>query len=283
MGMALPEVFAYLDYQVFLRDWFDARKREDPDYSYAAFASAGGCSKAALANVIGGARAPRASTLDAFARAMELSPRERNYLGLLVELASAPDLAHRRDAMEKILSTEQYRQLRLAESVEDADVFRYLEFWYIPAIREMAGVPGFQADPEWIVDKLTPTIRPAEAASALETLFDLGFLERGESGEVVQREIRFRTAPTAFQKAAVHFHREVIPSLMRTIDTRRYEEQHLLTATITLDASMVPEVKARLNALVDQLIALTDDAPVQDGKRVYQVGLQLLPLSRELD
>lgn len=281
--MAAPTVFAYLDYRTFLRDWLDARKRTEPDYSYATFARAGGCSKAALANVLGGARAPRPATLDSFARAMGLSPAERNYLGLLTDLAIASDLEKRRATMEKILSVEQYQKMRRAESEADADMFRYLEFWYISAIREMAGLPGFRPDPEWIATAMVPPIRPAEASAALDTLFDLGFLVRDDDGTVTPRDIRFRTAPESAQDAVGHYHREVIPSLLRTIDTERSAEQHFLAATIVLDASMVPEVKARLNALLDQVLAMRNDTLVQDGRRVYQFGIQLLPVSQTLE
>lgn len=209
--MSMPEVFAYLDYRTFLRDWLDARRRDDPAYSYATFARDGGCSKAALANVLGGARAPRAKTLDAFAQAMALTATERNYLGLLVDLAGAQDLEQRRAVMDRILSVEHYRKMRRAESETDADLFRYLKFWYIAPIREMARFPTFQPDPDWIAAHLIPPIRPSEATSALETLLDLGFLVHEEDGSLQPREIRFRTASDSSREAVLHYHREASP------------------------------------------------------------------------
>lgn len=279
--MSAPSVFAYLDYRAYLKDWFEARKRAEPAYSYAAFAKAAGCSKGTLANVIGGSRAPRPDTLDAFAAAMALRPPERTYLGLLVDLATAEDVTRRREVMETILTSERYHRLRLAESQPDEDVARYLEHWYIPVIREMAGLPGFREDPLWIAARLTPPIRPDQASQAVETLFELGFLERGQDGQVRQREIRFRTAPETMQNAAAHFHRVVIPSLLSSIDPTRGNAQHLLAGTVALDASVIPEVKARLNAALDQLLTMGDTA-VGDNRRVYQVAIQLLPVTDEL-
>lgn len=280
--MSVPSVYAYLDFRAFLKDWFDDRKRTDPDYSYAAFAEAGGCSKAALANVIGGTRTPRAESLDAFARAMTLRPPERTYLGLLVELATAEDLSTRRDVMEKILASERYQRMRLAENHSGEDASRYLEHWYIPVIREMGGLPGFHDDPAWIASRLTPPIRPEQASAALETLFELGFLARGEDGRVRQREIRFRTEPETVQGAAAHFHRVVIPTLLGTVDATRGNTQHLLAATVALDPSMLPEAKARLNAALEHLVTMADAAVEPDGRRVYQVAIQLLPVTDAL-
>ncbi|MEZ4323255.1 MAG: TIGR02147 family protein [Myxococcota bacterium] len=277
--MPIPAVFSYLDYRAYLRDWFEARKREQPDYSYATFARDGGGSKAALANVLAGSRAPRASTLDAFARAMALAPNERNYLGLLVELSLAQNLTERREAMGRILASEQYGRMKHSESAPDADVARYLEHWYVPVIREMVGLPGFRDDPEWIAAALVPVVTRDEVVEALATLFDLGFLFRAADGTVQQREIRFSTGVEASQLAVSRYHREVPPDLMRAVDPLRGAEQHLLAITVALHPSHVAEVKARLNAVLEQVAALGDDAAGLEGKRVYQVGMQVLPVS----
>lgn len=280
--MSLPSVFSYLDYRVFLIDWFNSRKQADPNYSYALFAKAGGCSKAALANVLSGARNPRPDTLDAFSRAMELPPIERNYLGLLVVLATAPDMTTRRNAMERILSTERNRQMRWAEHEDDSDVLRYLEHWYVPAIRELAAHPKFRADPEWIVATLRPRISVEEAESALETLFDLDYLRRTEDGRVEPRDVRFQTEPDAWQFAADHYHRTVIPGMLQDMDTTRHDDQHAVAATMLLPEALIPEAKARMNALVQQLAAESDDHGIEGPRRVYQLALQLFPISEPL-
>ena len=280
----MTSVYAYLDYRAFLSDWIAQRRTTDPGYSYAAFSRAGGCSKASIANVLSGARSPRPDTLDAFARAMELNPSERNYLGLLVELDAAPSQRVRRDVMDRILSTERFRQVRRAEHEAVADVSRYFEHWYIPAIREMAALPGFQEDPFWIACTLRPQIRPEEAQAAIDTLLDLGFLLRGPHGELQVREVRFSTSPqeSTHGAAVAHVHREIVPGLLREMDTRNHAIQHLLAGTVCVAPSQLPEFRARMNALWEQLGTLGDDRSDDEPRRVYQLALQLLPLSDEV-
>lgn len=278
--MVLPSVFAYLDYRSFLRDWLDAKKRADDTYSYATFAGEGGCSKSALANVLSGARSPRPGTLDAFARAIAMSPSERNYLGLLVDLSMAHSLDDRRRVMEQILSSERYRQVRMAEGERDSDVFRYLEHWYIPAIRELASLPAFRPEPEWIVGVLRPPISLAQAQDALDRLFELDFLDRLPDGTVEPGDVQFRTEPENAQAATLRFHREVIPGLLTHLQGGdASKQQHVMAATISLPPDLVPEAKARVSALVLQLAAMADAAGVEGEQRVYQVAVQLLPLS----
>ena len=277
--MPAPRVTAYLDYRAFLKDWLAHQKRQHPGYSYAAFAAAGGCSKSALPNVLSGSRRPRPGTLDAFARAMELTPSERNYLGLLAELDAAPDVSRRRAVLERILATDRYEQVRIADKEPPADVFRYLEHWYVPAIRELAALPGFQDDPAWIASTLQPSIRPEQAQQALDLLLELGFLSWDADGRVTLREVSFRSENETWARAADHFHRVVMPQLLEAMDTDHAKRQHLMAGTLTLSADQVPEVKQRINALMEQLATLGDDRADAAPRTVYQVAFQMLPLS----
>lgn len=59
----------------------------------------------------------------------------------------------------------------------------------------------------------------------------------------------------------------------------RAAEQHLIGGTVALHPDMVPECKERLNALLEQLASLADSSPTERGRRVYQVGMQLIPVS----
>ena len=282
----MPSVFAYLHYRTFLADWIAARRADDPGYSLATFARAGGCSKAALANVMSGARTPRPDTLDAFSRAMELTPMERNFLGLLVELDTAPNLAARRAVMDRLLSAERFGQARYAETEQSASVLRYFEDWYIPAIRELATLPGFHRDPAWIASTLRPRIRPDQAQQALDTLLELGLLREGPRGRLEPHEVHFRPhtegGAEGGAQATEHVHSIVIPQLLQQLDPGDAPIQHLLAATFTVAPSQLPAFKARLDATLEQLAAMAEDRRVEEPARVYQLSIQLLPRSDEI-
>jgi len=280
--MTLPSVYSFLDHREFLSVWFQAKKRMNPAYSYTMFAKAAGCSKSSLANVLGGQRRPRAATLDAFARAIELDPRERNYLGLLVELDGARGPGDRERLVSRILSARTGLGRKL-ESEPTGASGRYLERWYLPAIQELAGLPGFRDDAEWVASTLHPPIEVEEAARALQTLFELGFLSRDAEGRVVKEAVRLSSDPETNDVAVARFHREQIPALMANIDTGNAIEQHLLTATLVIRSSQMPEIKSRLNALIAQLANIADDPSSQGPARVVQLGVQLLPVSAQID
>ncbi len=277
--MSLPSVFDYIDYRAFLAAWFDARKAEDSAYSYSAFARDAGCSRAALANVIRGDRHPRPATLDAFARGMALTARERNHLGILVDLGAARDARRRFEVMERLLASERYGQLRMAGDEPPIALERYLAHWWVPAIREMVELEGFREDPEWIAATLFPPIEPEQAADALATLLELGFVRRLDDGRLACAEIRIGTAPVLESQALGRFYREEIPRLLRDLDVSRHEEQHFMGAVFALDAASVPEAKARVHRLVTQIATLADSRPRAQPARVYQMAVTLVPLT----
>lgn len=281
--MPTPSVYAYLDYRTFLRDWIDARRRVEPDYSYARFAKAAGCSKSAIANVLGGSRHPQPPTLDAFAQGMELRGSERHYLGLLVDLAKAPDLSTRTQIMGRILAIERFQQMRLAESGDDSDLGRYLSRWYLPVIREMATLPGCRADPTWIAEQLRPAITPEQAAAAVDELRALDLVVDRDDGTLEALQLRFRTEPEAHQDPVGHYHRDVVPTLLAQLDTSNAQEQHLVGVTLALPMELLPEAKARVNRLVDQLAGLADAPDASATRRVFQVCVQVLPVTAPLD
>lgn len=281
--MSLPSVFAYLDHRAFLDDWFKAKKRQDPATSYSTFAAAAGCSRSALANVLGGVRLPRPQTLDAFARAMELTPSERNYLGLLVELEGAQEAGDRARVMDRILSSERYRQTDRLEARPEGAVSRFLASWVLPAIAELARLPGFRPDPAWIAKTLHPPIDEAEARRALDTLQDLGLLVIGADGAVTRHALRFETGSETATEAVAVFNRDVVSGLLRDLDTSLHASQHVLTSTVLLPTTSVPEVKARLNTLMGQIAGMGDDPAALAGPaRIFQISVQLVPLTREV-
>lgn len=280
--MDRPSVFSYIRFRDFLRDWLAHRKREDPAYSLMSFATEGGCSKAAIANVLSGARSPRPGTLDAFGRAMDLSPPERNYLGLLVELEGGRTLEERRQVMNRILSAEHYQQVRVVEGEQGQSMLRYVEHWYTPVIRELARLPGFVSDPAWIAAAVQPPITVQEAEAAVNTLLELEYLERRPDGTLVPTAVRVRTHDETLQKAAQHVFRTVIPRMLSELDVANASIQHLRTGTMSIAPSQMPEFKARLDAVIEQLATMADDQAEAGPRRVYQLAVQLMPVSDEI-
>lgn len=271
-----PELFDYLNYRLFLRDWFEWRKIQNHRYSYRVFARMAGLrSPSLLIHVIQQKRNLTAHSTEAFIQALRLSAGEASFFRDLVEFdhGATPEL--RSEAFERISAVRRFRNAHRIEG----EAFRCLSRWYYAAIHELVATPDFVADPAWIARTLRPRISVAEAQQALDELCALGLVVVDEeSGAFHQAEASLVT-PNEVTGLAVHnYHRGASRLAGESITRFDPEERHLLGVTVSISARLVGTLKAELNALQARLLDLCDSEPVPP-ERVYQINLQLFPLS----
>lgn len=272
-----PDLFAHLDFRRYLGDWFAARKAANPRFSHRAFAQkAGQASPSLLLAVIAGKRNLTPVTTAAFARAMGLDAEEVGFFTALVELGQAESPDERALAWEKVRSARRFREARRL----DGDAVEYLSCWYYPAVRELATCAGFRPDPEWIAAALRPRITAAQARAALDLLLSLGLLERRDDGGVRVTTTSVATPHEVAALAAYEYHRGMLARAAEALATAAPSERHYCGVTVAVPSSLVPVLKRELDLFQERLLDLCDSAE-GPRERVFQLNLQLLPLSRE--
>lgn len=279
MAAARPDLYAYLDHRRFLDDWFQWRKQENPRFSHRLFARlAGQSSPSLLVEVIKGRRNLTPATTEAFCRAMSLSEEECAYFGLLVQLDRA-ESDDERSAVFAELSKS--RRFQAARRIEGAS-FAYLSHWYIPAVRELSACHGFRAEPAWIAGTMRPAVTAQQAAHALDVLTSLGMLQVAEDGTVSVVDGSLVTPHEVAGLAVHNYHRGMLGLALQSIERFPPAERHLGGVTVSVPAELVPHLKKALADFQERLLDLCDGAS-GPRSRVYQVGLQLFPLSTTVD
>lgn len=278
-----PDIFEYLDYRAFLRDWMEHRKEHWPDFSYEYFTRRAGLgSRATLHNVIAGRRNPRPDTIDAFAKAMELSELESAYLQKLVELALTRTLDERREVLNSIVETPDFNKSRRIEGQTSEEVAYLISKWYCQAIWEMARSPDFRPDPAWLAQIMVPSVTVEQARESLEMLFNAGLLHRAEDGQIQVREIRLGTGQAPKGEAIYEFYRQLLENAAYSLDNVAPDERCFLGNTFLLPEGLIHELKIMLEHFNQQVAAIGDEANLTRS-RVYQLGVVLFPLSRAPD
>lgn len=273
--MSKPCLYEYVDFRDFLRDWFEARKAADPRFTHRKFSKlAGQRSPSFISDVLERRRNLTVETAAAVARAMKLGSAESRFFAALVDLDRARDTSERNEAWQRISATRAFREARPIE----AEGFRYLSHWYYPAIRELACLPEFQADPEWIAGVLRPSITVAEARRAMQALVDLGMLAPDRDGVLRPVDATVVT-PHEVRGLAVHnYHHGMLDLAREAIERFRPSQRHFSAATISVPGSLVPWLKEELDALQERIL---DRAEQHQGKaeQVLQVHMHFFPLS----
>jgi uncharacterized protein (TIGR02147 family) len=270
-----PDIFAYLSYRAFLRDWFKARKRADRRYSHRLFAQrAGVASPSLLSEVIAGRRNLTPATSAGFASALGLDREQARFFQDLQELDRAATPEEKAAAWEKVAASRRFRSARPL----DAGMVRYLSSWYYPATRELALRADFRLDPAWVAARLRPPISRAQARDALETLQELGMLVPDGEGGAAPADVSVAT-PHEIADLIVHnYHQGMLARAAEALSTTPAEERHYLGVTVAIPRDLVPTLKAELDAFQERLLHLCDDRSDR-AEQVYQLNLQLLPLS----
>ncbi len=271
---AAVHVFNYLDYRAYLRDFYQQQKEEGRSFSFRAFAQRAGIrSFNFLQLVMKGQRDLSAEMATHFARGCGLKEHEADYFCELVAFGQAKTSEERNRAYERL---GRFRQFRAAHKLEPAQS-AYHGTWYIPAIRELAALPDFCDDPKWIASALRPSISPAQAREAVETLCELGLLVRDPSGKLRQSEALLTTGPGPLGHHAVNYLRVMMEQAARALDDVPRDERDISALTLCVSERSFEQIKERIDSFRQELLQLAEIDRPRD--RVIQIGFQLFPLS----
>ncbi len=267
------DVFRYLDYRAFLADFYKAKKRKG--FSYRAFSrDAGLGAPNYLKLVIAGQRNLTSPMAARFAAACGLTGEAAEYFQHLVEFNQATSADKRNAIYARIAAFDRYRRGHKLELAHAA----YHATWYLPAIRELIASPKFVEDPEAIALALWPPIKPHEAEFALQTLLNLGMIERDPYGRLRQTAAVVSTGPETLGMHITNYHAEMMRRATAAMELVPAAQRDISSITFCVGTRGLAHLKQRIQEIRRELIALVEAE--RDRTQVVQLNLQLFPLSK---
>lgn len=268
------DVFDYVDYRAFLRDYYAAMKERKRGFSFRAFSRRAKLrSPNHLKRVMEGDRNLTDSMAARFAEACGLEHEAGEYFQHLVSFNQASTTKERAAAYKKLTGFQRYRQAHVLDLAHAA----YHATWYLPAIRELAGREGFQADPEWIAPRLMPPIKVSEARRALDTLVQLGLLVQEEDGQWGQADEVVSTGPEMHTLHIASYHQMMMGRASESIDLIPSKQRDISALTLLMGDRGVDRLKRRIQRFRRELVELS--LLEDDPRQVVQVNFQLFPLT----
>jgi uncharacterized protein (TIGR02147 family) len=270
-----PSVYDYTDYRAYLRDYYVAEKARRPAFSYRYFARrAGHTSPNFLKLVIEGKRNLGPSSVTAFARALELDAEEAAFFAELVAYGQAKSDEAKNRHLSRIMAARNYRKAGRIEG----QLFEYLSHWYLPAIRELVARPDFSEDPKWIAQELIPQVSARRAAEGLKVLIKLGLVRRMPDGRLERGDPSWTTGPETNSKIVAKFHHQMLTLATDAVQSFSADERNITSLVVCVGPKTIEEMRRRMTSFQQELLALCD---ADEGPQVvYQVGMQLFPLSK---
>lgn len=234
------------------------RCKRNPHYSLRSFANLLGMDASTVSQLISGKR--RAST--------------KVITQICDKLSALPELR------EKFLKGTQKKNSEVeAASYEIVaeDVFAFISNWYHYAILELTFADGFENNPGWIARMLGLTT--TEAKMAIERLIRMGLLSN-EDG-LLKKTNKFITNFAPGQTSAAHkeLQKSVIQMALEAVENIPQEEKDITSMTMAIDVDKLPEARKLITKFRRELCAFLEDG---HQTRVYQMGLQLYPVSKKV-
>ena len=275
--MGMKEVFKYIDFRRYLADYYIEKKRETRHFSYRYFAQRAGIkSPVFLKQVIDGQRNLTREMIEKFVTALNLNKKESVYFKNLVLFNQAKISHEKQEAYSVMLSMLDYVEERQIAGGQ----YAYFEKWYNSVIRELVCLCDFHDDFDLIARTVMPRITAIEAKKSVQLLERLKLIVRQADGKYRQADPAIISSDDMVLLARRSFNGEMLLLARNANETLPREERNISGITMGISKACYDVLLAEMAAFKERVKSIVN----QDEKssRVYQLGIQLFPLSGEI-
>lgn len=274
------QVMNYDDYRVFLRDWYNAKKKSRFGYSYQRFSQkAGFASPNFFKQILDGHRNLSEESLGKFIQVIDFSEGESQFFRTLVLLNQATSNE------EQIKYAKQLELLRKTylPMVMSQKHTKILSLWYSFAIRELIMHPEYDGTHEWICKKMSARVNVEQVEQALNLLEAVGLVSRNEEGRLVQSDPVTFFPGALSPKEVAAYHRQMLSIVNNVLMNDRKpfgQNENIDISSLTLGVSQdkIPIIKNKISQFRKEILSLVAEDTRPD--EVILLSLQMVPLTK---
>jgi uncharacterized protein (TIGR02147 family) len=269
----IEKIYEYDDYRVFLRDYFEIKKKESKSFSQRNFTNKIGFKAHNFCTlVINGDRNLSAASIQKLIRGLGLRGKSATFFENLVYLNQASTLADKEYFFQKIK-----RAGKTAEFYRvNKDQFFFYEKWYYPVLRELMVLSPWNGDYSLLAKMVRPPIHPSEAKEAVERIVATNMVSQGADGaySLNHEFVSSENVPILIKEKA---RRDVLLKGIETIDSIEPSEKYAAYSTVTMSKKLYGEVRSMLDEVREKILSSVADDKKPD--EIYEVVFQVFPVS----
>jgi uncharacterized protein (TIGR02147 family) len=272
----MKSIYHYTEYREFLKDFYEEKKTTTTFFSYRYFSQkAGFKSPNQLQLIMQGKRNLTDAALFRVAQALALSPAETEYFKDLAGFGQAKNPEEKNFYYQRILDNKKCKDIKQIEKRQ----YEYLSTWYHSVLRELAVIQPGPADALALSRQTWPPLSPAQVKKSLELMEQLGLLEKNPDGTWRQTSAGVTTGPEASALAVTNYHKEMLTLAKKALTELPPKEINICGLTLGVSPETYQVIRKEVQQFQEHIlhIASQDQKPEQ----VYQLNLQLFPLSRK--
>lgn len=274
--MATPQILDYNDYREYLKDCLEQLRESRPWFSLRYLSKQIELDPGNLVKVVQKERHLPDRCLGLLASELGLNHRETEYLEHLADFAKARTAEQTKRAYEKLLDLKYARP-----EVLGRDQYSFYRDWKCTAVLALLHIDRIRGTESVLAEMLEPKTSVEEVHRVLALLSELGLARAGKGGKWVASKSILTTGESWKDIAIREFQKETLQLAGRALDRIPKEERDISTLTVTLGAKDLDRIREMARQFRREVLSIAAQAP--DPERVWQLNLQLFPLSRKVE
>jgi uncharacterized protein (TIGR02147 family) len=277
MCVDMKPLFKYIDYRAYLEDFYHEKKKSMRCFSYRYFGQKAGVkSPIFLKQVIEGKRNLTRQMIEKFIPALNLNKKESLFFKNLVLFNQAKTAVEKQEHYSVMLTMMEY----INEHQLSADQYLYFEKWHTSVIRELICLYDFRDEYELIAQTVSPPIKISEARKAVELLLRLKLIARQKDGTYRQTNAAIISSDAMVALARRSFNGEMIAMARNANETVSPQERNISCITMGISEACYDVLLSEIAAFKERVKVIINQD--ERSSRVYQLNLQLFPLSKDV-
>jgi uncharacterized protein (TIGR02147 family) len=265
-------LFEYFDYQKYLHDYYQEKKRGNPCISFRFLGNRLHLDPGFLLKVIQGKHHLAEKSIPHLCEYLKFSPREKEYFEMLVRYNKAKTASEIKLYFEKLLQLQCSR----AKPVQEFQ-YAYYQKWYHSVIHALLSIHVFAGNYKELASLLSPAIRVPEARSSIKLLLKLGIVKQNEDGSYAPVQA-FLTSGEKWHSVAINtYQQESIRLSREAVDRCPRETRDISTVTVAVASRDLPEIRERIRQLRQAILALENE---HKADVVFQINIQAFPVTK---
>ncbi len=274
----MKEIYEYLNYRIFLNDYYLFRKSERASFSLRFFGDKIGIDASYLSKIFKEERHISAKSQATLCEYLKLSDEEERYLLVLILFNKAKKEEERSLYFEKLLSLRPTKQKNLEQSQ-----YHFYSQWYYAALRAVLEFyPFYEGDSYRLLgEQLSPAIGAVQTKEGVELLLKLDLIYISDEGKYLLSDKAISTGDTWRSIAITNYQKKVIELSSESLARHSKEHRDISTVTMNITQKEFKIVQTMLKEFRSSVIEFANE--VEDPNQTYQLNMQMIPLSQAVN
>ncbi len=270
----MPTLYNYLDYRLFLKDFYEENKKRSSFFSYRYIGTKVGIDAGNIVKILQGKRHLSKKLVENFIQFCKFTPKEAEYFKTLVNFNRAKTEKENKQLFEKLISLKDVNPIKVR-----ADQYEFYQKWYYTAIAGLLYYYDFRGDYKALANKLTPAVTVKQAKEGIKLLERLQFISKNEDGRYVLTKNFVSTGEEWHSMAIQSYQEETIKLALDSLENHTKDIRDISTVSITVSREDLKEIKELTREYRKSVLRVIDESDIPKDS-VYQLNIQLFPLTQ---